>query len=415
MRIQPVPGWRVSVGDLGLPVPAPGTGDLTKLTPADPWRSPFVGYLGDHGFFVASSMRGTATQWWLVGIDGRDGRRLFDPVRLSETTRPPTCLRNGPNTVLCVYDEPNSGTAWVVDATTGAVTFTGPTSLRTSPAKLNLKQVGIYAVAETAGDGVYGVGPKAEPTWHVSGDGRTGSSQASNSDLAPKTLFTAMIDSRRFITDVVFSVVDGTVIEPALDAGMRPLRAVTYHGGFAVEFGGQDGRQVGVAFFDPTGKRLAQIETGDWLLPDFVDLPTLPAAAESRVFTPDGQLLVRIPGVNASVVRFMGGRLFVPRPSPEDWKQYDLRTGAEGKECAFDNSGPYLGSDGSVAVFSVGNPDAGLAAKAIDLDTCDKLWTLPSGMPPDVRSYGSVWRLNTTLVQLSGDGTELYSLVAPSK
>jgi hypothetical protein len=37
------------------------------------------------------------------------------------------------------------------------------------------------------------------------------------------------------------------------------------------------------------------------------------------------------------------------------------------------------------------------------------LWTLKSA----VGSFRAVWRINTTLVQLSDDGTELMSLVAP--
>jgi hypothetical protein len=48
--------------------------------------------------------------------------------------------------------------------------------------------------------------------------------------------------------------------------------------------------------------------------------------------------------------------------------------------------------------------------KARDLTTCDTLWTLTS----PVGTFRDVWRVNTTLVQLSDDGTELTSLVAPS-
>jgi hypothetical protein len=48
--------------------------------------------------------------------------------------------------------------------------------------------------------------------------------------------------------------------------------------------------------------------------------------------------------------------------------------------------------------------------KARDLATCDTQWPLSSA----VGSFRDVWRVNTTLVQLSDDGTELVSLVAPS-
>jgi hypothetical protein len=90
-------------------------------------------------------------------------------------------------------------------------------------------------------------------------------------------------------------------------------------------------------------------------------------------------------------------------------RQYDLKTGSKGPACDF-NMSNFLGTNRSVIVFDVTNRQAGPVAKARDLATCDTLWTLPS----HVDSFGRVWRVNTTLVQLSDDGTELSSLVAPS-
>ncbi len=66
------------------------------------------------------------------------------------------------------------------------------------------------------------------------------------------------------------------------------------------------------------------------------------------------------------------------------WRPFDLKNGAKGPACDF-------------------------IVKARDRNTCDNVWTLPSA----VDSLARVWRLNTTLVQSSGDGTELTSLVAP--
>jgi hypothetical protein len=91
------------------------------------------------------------------------------------------------------------------------------------------------------------------------------------------------------------------------------------------------------------------------------------------------------------------------------WRQYDLNTGAKGAACDF-NMGNFLGSDGTVFVFKVTNRKAGLVAKARDRNTCETLWTLPAA----VDSLAHVWRVNDTLVELSDDGTELTSLVAPS-
>jgi hypothetical protein len=70
----------------------------------------------------------------------------------------------------------------------------------------------------------------------------------------------------------------------------------------------------------------------------------------------------------------------------------------------------FLGTDGSVFVFEVTNRSAGTLAMARDRNTCEALWTLPT----QVDSLARIWRINATLVQLSDDGTELMSLVAPS-
>jgi hypothetical protein len=72
--------------------------------------------------------------------------------------------------------------------------------------------------------------------------------------------------------------------------------------------------------------------------------------------------------------------------------------------------GAYVGSDGTTGILESGNPNIGLVTTAMDLATCDTLWTLKS----PIGSFRDVWRVNTTLVQLSDDGTELMSLVAPS-
>ncbi len=92
------------------------------------------------------------------------------------------------------------------------------------------------------------------------------------------------------------------------------------------------------------------------------------------------------------------------------WQQYDLRTGARGKECNYNFGAGYLGTDGKVGLMASGNPNVGMITKAMDLATCDTLWSIES----PVGSFRKVWRINITLVQLSADGTELMSLVARS-
>jgi len=56
-----------------------------------------------------------------------------------------------------------------------------------------------------------------------------------------------------------------------------------------------------------------------------------------------------------------------------------------------------------------GNPGAVPETSVIDLASCDRLWTITSPKG----SFRDAWRVNTTLVQLSDDGTELMSLVSP--
>lgn len=108
--------------------------------------------------------------------------------------------------------------------------------------------------------------------------------------------------------------------------------------------------------------------------------------------------------------RLIGGeRLLVESGGGErekSWQQYDLRTGKDVKTCDVEGLGYYyIASDGIVAVIS----GDGAAARGIDLDTCEQLWSLPG----ETLSEGKdVWRVNTTLIQRVND--ELFSLVTPA-
>jgi hypothetical protein len=202
MRVQPGPGWHVNAADLGLSAAS------RIVTSDDPfWSSPFVGYLGDRAYFLASSPAAPNPQWWLLGVDVRDGRRLFAPVPLNTTsTYPPHCFLNGPTAVLCLRDDGDITLAWVIDAQTGTVSFTGPTVLRTYAAKPWVSQVGIYAIAEWMDKGVNGIGPTAELTWFVPGDGSVKSKQQRDTDVVAQTFATQTTGGRGSDTQVVFSV-----------------------------------------------------------------------------------------------------------------------------------------------------------------------------------------------------------------
>jgi hypothetical protein len=426
MRAQPVPGWRVNVTDLGLPSATPGMSDgSTITTDDDPSEStPFIGYVGDSAFFVARKPSTPGSQWWLVGLNVRDGSRLFAPVPLDIATAPPDCFLNGPTTLLCLRDDGDlrnnvdGGVAWVIDTRAGKVSYFGPTDLRTYPGELSVQQVGIYAVAESMDQGVYGVGPNAEPTWFIPGDGSVDQKGGAGGEHLAPPFATQTAAGRGSNTKVVFSLADGSVIAPESEGAPHQLGAQLYTGGLAVEMTAEDNRALydpdEVWFFDNAGKRLGQVDVSGELARSSPDVPIVTSSQESVVYSVDGRPISEVPhiGVDTST-RLVGTRLFVDEsesPAFPRWGQYDLKTGVKGKTCEFDMGYRYLGTDGSAGVLRIDNPEAGLVAKGVDVATCNTLWELPTR----VGSYARVWRINTTLVQLSDDGTELISLVAPN-
>jgi hypothetical protein len=406
MRAAPVPGWQTTVTDLGLP----------SIVDADPSRfaasnevfgpRPFIGNVGNNAFFLARSGSSQNPRWWLVGIDVHDDRRLFPAVPLLTGFRFPECFINGPTEVLCLTTELVSATAWVIDTKSGVTSYTGPTDLRVLPAPLVVRQVGKYAVAVAGQQGVYGIGPHAETTWFVPGDGTV--QTGTMSDLGPTLAAQESADKHAWNT-TIFDVSTGNVIKPEGPEGVELHDTVLYPGGFAVVVEVNDD-PTGVQFFDDAGKHLASADgtpsmdlTG--LLPLVSESPT----SSVSVFSPDGGILLEM----LRGMKYVVGQWIYLNETPSDdfpmWRQYDLKTGAKGSACDF-NMRNFLGTDGSVFVFEVTNGKAGMLAKGRDRETCDTLWTLPA----QVDSLARIWRINTTLVQLSDDGTKLTSLVAPS-
>ena len=413
MRVMPTPGWRISSAELGLPA------QTRFATNDNAFQSrPFIGYLDHRAYFLARSIGATPPDWWLVGVDVRDGTRLFPPVSLTTSiTSPPVCDLNGPDMVLCLRNDAEAGTAWVIEAQTGAVSFSGPTDLRTYPGQLGVEQVGMFAVAGGTDKGLSGVGRKGEPTWFVPGDGSVDQRYRDRSDFDSPSLATQTIGGRGSETKVVFSLIDGTVVSPKVDGDRRPLGAVVYPGGFAVEVGPETNRITSnpnqVWFYDGAGKQLARTDVSGNLAINSWDLPIVTSSSGATVFTTDGHPLAEIPRLDTITrARLIGHWLFVDEAQSSafpKWQQYDLQTGAPGRACEV-SFGAYVGTDGDVGVLQINNPGAGFVAKAVDLATCETLWRLPS----QVDSFAQVWRADTTLVQLSDDGTELMSLVAPS-
>jgi hypothetical protein len=395
MRREPVPGWKTSSDELGLP---PGT--VPKV----------LGNVGDHGYFLGITGRG----WWLVAIDVATGRRTAAPVELglSENALAFNCFINGPTVVVCLRqdrDPTRPARAWVVDMERGAMMYDGPTDLRIPPTPNHheIRQVGNYAVATLSGEGTHGVGPHAELTWFVPGNGIVGPAEDWDRDAAPQSL-AVQGGAGSSTTDVVFSVADGKVVKPEVPQGWRFGRAIIYPGGFGYEYSATgDYFSDQVAFFNDSGRELSRPNFKGTLLTGSRDVPMVQTSSNDLVLTLDGRTLLELPKSTAMPdIRRIGERLFVANEGQQrSWQQYDLRSGASGKTCEIESLGySYIASVGDVAVLSGDDTPA----QGYDLATCDKLWSLPG----ETQSEGKdVWKVNTTLIQRTND--ELFSLVAP--
>ncbi|WP_231643945.1 hypothetical protein [Mycolicibacterium baixiangningiae] len=394
MRQEPVPGWTVTVDNLGLPAG-------TVVRP--------VGNIGDRGIFLGI----TEEDWWLLGIDVTSGERSFGPLQLGSAGDATdfNCYVNGPPRVLCVRQGPDPSapsTAWVVDTSAGKLTYDGPTDLRVAMTQGHprLEQVGDYAVAAVTGEGVHGVGARAEVTWFVPGDGILPTQfTRPGRDTAPSTL---AVQGSGKVADVVFSVVDGQVVDPAVSHGVQLGRAVVYPGGFGYEFvPADDFTKDQVAFFDDTGSKLAEPSVHGKLDSGSVDIPMIAAERSREVITLDGRQLLELPPSKPATSARLIGSWFYLAADPENrvWQQFDLDTGDAGKTCEGESLGAYyLASDGEVAV-ALGDRSP---AQGVDLATCEVLWSIPGSAPNEAKE---VWKVNTTLVQRTNE--RLFSLVAP--
>ncbi|MDG4668381.1 hypothetical protein [Mycobacterium sp. 236(2023)] len=409
MRAKPVPGWRISTNDLGL---APGARIATDQMPVH--SQPLIGNIGERAFLLASSGDDPEVVWSLIGLNVETGQQLFPSLRLKNGDEP-HCYLNGPDTLLCITSDLENRTAWVIDSHSGAVTYVGPTELAMRPNDLNVQQVGIYAVAESVDEGIYGIGPRAEPTWFVPGAGDTSPLYVNGLDIdQPPLAFQTVLGYDTF-ERTLFSVTDGRVIEPEIPDASEIVSIQLFPGGFAAEVQprGQRTPDSEILLFDEEGRKTTDVDLGRTGIP--IELPVFESPVIKnqswRLFTPDGGLLAE---TAEPPVRLLGSRLIVDadESSTRSWGQYDIHTGAKGKRCNnLDMDSGYIGYDGkSIAVTSDGNQTVGLDTEATDFDTCERLWTISS--PPG--SFRDVWRINTTLIQLSDDGTELMSLVAPS-
>jgi hypothetical protein len=300
--------------------------------------------------------------------------------------------------------------AWVVDTVRGAMIFDGPTDLRIPPTPNHpeVEQVGNYAVAAVTGEGMHGVGPHAELTWFVPGNGIVGPVEDWDRDAAPQAVAVqgGVGSSTR---DVVFSVADGKVVKPEVPQGWRFGRAIAYPGGFGYEYSATgDYFSDQVAFFNDSGRELSRPNFKGNLLAGSRDVPMVRTPSNDLVLTLDGRTLLELPKSTAMPdVRRIAERLFIANEGQQrSWQQYDLRSGASGKTCEIESLGySYIASDGEVAVLSGDDTPA----QGYNLRTCDKLWSLLGSTQSEAKD---VWKVNNTLIQRTND--ELFSLVAPA-
>lgn len=390
MHTNPVAGWKADIATLGLP-PA------STITAGNDPSGPIIRTGSSRAYLTASSP-GPTPQWWLTGVDAADGRRLFAPVALNMTTRAPSCFINGAS-VVCIAEDDDRATAWVIDRQTGQMTYTGPTDVRlTSWEKRSARQAGNYLVAVTEKQGIYGVGPQAETTWFVPGAGVVGSH---NDD-------TAFQGTGREDSATMFSLKSGEVIQPQFPDGVGSRGATFFEGGFAEQFTEKPGHDF-VQFFDAAGKLTVNKRFDGKLGGTTGNLIGIADSDSYGIYTLQGDKLLDLAGGHLQLI---GTTLWVSEKDKVTqstaFRPYDMRTGDKGEPCEFDLSTGYLGSDGTVAVRAPVNPKSDLLADAWDLSTCERVWSIPRNGP-----LGRVTRLGDTLVRLSDDGTELYSLVAP--
>lgn len=407
MQEPPSPGWRTTLSDLGIPESAEGLEPSRLAASTDPQQDrALVGQIGDKAFLLAQS---PGPHWWLAGIDVRSGRTLFPAVQLA-SARPPRCFLNGPQQLLCLDSQDDrSFTAVVIDTSSGGKLYNGPTDVGYGIADLPVQRVGIYAVARDHDRGLYGIGPRAETTWFVPGDGSISSATGFSDIPGERAIATQGNANPRVWDTTVFSLSDGEVIHPDVDEDARLRQTAAYPGGFAASV--KTGQEFdGVLFFDTSGHRVGGGGIDGSLLGAAIDLPVISFSPEEDavIFSPTADRLLSLPALpytRIGTIAFVNEATSLDFP---EWRQYNLKTGEKGPACDFPLHN-YIGTDGSVLVFEVTNREAGLLAKAYDLATCELLWKLPSA----ANSLARIWRVNTTLIQLSADGTELSSLVAP--
>jgi len=397
MKVHPVPGWKTTVADLGLP---PGS---TIATLDAPWLPSLFTNTPPRTYLLVSSPSQTTPQWWLTGVDATNGHRLFPSVKLNSSARMPRCFLNGA-AVVCISDDRTVATAWVIDGQSGKLTYNGPTNVRLITGRLEAAQAGNYLVAATKGEGLFGVGPNGETTWFIPGAGVVGGGH--NDDVM-------LQGGSREGSVTMFSLRDGRVLTPEFPEGADMHNSDFFDDGFVAAFSERQGLSF-FQFFNTAGRLMSDNRVPGMFIGGATGNVTAIVRSNGfGVYGPSGDELLDVDGELPNGVQLIGTTLWVGEDNGGDadhYQGFDLRTGDKGKSCAFNAINGYLGTDGSVFVRSPWDPKSDDLAQAYDLTTCDRVWSIPR----PARSLARMTRIGDTLVRTSDDGTELMSLVAPS-
>ncbi|QQG98779.1 hypothetical protein HBE99_19580 [Mycobacteroides chelonae] len=415
---QPVPkGWSLSTAEIGLP-PEATVGRLFARN-------------GQIAYYLVGCSREKCGEKnsWVYGVDTATGALTFPPVTLPGYNLIGECYSNGPGVALCLAqgEQPSEpGTVWIIDLDHGKIAFTGPSNLRHAGTgglgpEPKLRPVGAvdsdsWLVAGVEGQGVYGIGAQGELTWHVPGSDVLASPQLSSGEdipAQPLAIAAPNLDANPSDTTYrVFSVADGRDLTPQPPPGTTFDKVAVYNGGFAYEFS-TGGQKSGVLFYDTNGSQVGRADGPLYLL----ESAETPAAFDAkkrqwRFFSSTGQPVLSVPATTeVTKFRTIGTKLYVQtreRGPDESWQQWDLQTGTAGPTCkAHLQPQDYLASDGTTAI-SLDSYKSPSVKEAIDLNTCQTVWTTP------VFGGANFEKVGPRLIGHTDEGKTLVELGAPA-
>ncbi|SIH22911.1 Uncharacterised protein [Mycobacteroides abscessus subsp. abscessus] len=351
-RTTPEQGWRITPHDISPKADSIGTR---------------IGEAGDRVFFHSEGSDAS----WVYGINTTTGKLLYPAVQIDEESA--RCFLNGPGAIVCLYTgyvvgKGTVNTAWVIDTGTGKITYQGTTDVQDTA----LTQVGQYAVGSTIGEGWWGIGAQGERTWRVPGSGNPG---LINTKLAPtlpaQRLTGGELDGDR---TVIFAVADGRVL--TREASKEPQ---IYPGGYA----DTNPEHTTAHIYDENG---AVLNTIDGQGPNSVRIVSTPiseavilavgtSTPRWRIFDHTGKQYADFDqpssGGSNNGLQVIGGRLFAQNYG-DTISTFDMKTGAQLKECDSIHTTGLVGTDSNTYIFEA----LGEGPKAVDITTCQVLWTL---------------------------------------